>query len=135
MSKRSSVANDKRQQIGELRLGIRALLKKQRRNRNSTLECEIRKRFLRRARTQAIYRAYSSGRDEADFSGELAGNRNCVGAKAGEAAGREFDLFVARAKLEVVPVDAEQVEIARSAWRKYGKGRHAAGLNFGDCLA
>lgn len=55
--------------------------------------------------------------------------------KRGEAAGREFDLFVVRAKLEVVPVDAEQVEIARSAWRKYGKGRHAAGLNFGDCFA
>jgi len=27
------------------------------------------------------------------------------------------------------------MEIARSAWRKYGKGRHAAGLNFGDCFA
>jgi ribonuclease VapC len=36
---------------------------------------------------------------------------------------------------EVVPVDAEQVEIAGSAWRKYAKGRHAAGLNFGDCFA
>src|SRR6266496_1636797 len=56
-------------------------------------------------------------------------------AMRGEAAGREFDLFVVRAKLEVVPVDAEQVEIARSAWRKYGKGHHAAGLNFGDCFA
>ncbi len=56
-------------------------------------------------------------------------------ARRGEAAGREFDLFVVRAKLELVPVDAEQVEIARSAWRKYGKGRHAAGLNFGDCFA
>jgi ribonuclease VapC len=60
-------------------------------------------------------------------------------ARRGEAAGREFDLFMVRAKLEVVPVDAEQVEIARSAWRKYGKGRHAAGLNFGlnygDCFA
>lgn len=55
--------------------------------------------------------------------------------KGGEAVGREFDLFVVRVKLEIVPVDAEQVEIARSAWRKYGKGRHAAGLNFGDCFA
>jgi ribonuclease VapC len=55
--------------------------------------------------------------------------------RRGEAAGREFDLFVVRAKLEVVPVDTEQAEIARSAWRKYGKGRHAAGLNFGDCFA
>ena len=56
-------------------------------------------------------------------------------ARRGEVAGREFDLFVARTKMEVVSVDAEQVEIARSAWRKYGKGRHAAGLDFGDCLA
>ena len=56
-------------------------------------------------------------------------------ARRGEAAGREFDLFVVRAKLEIVPVDAEQADIARSAWRKYGKGRHAAGLNFGDCFA
>jgi ribonuclease VapC len=56
-------------------------------------------------------------------------------ARQGESAGREFDLFVVRAKLEVVPVDAEQTEIARSAWRRYGKGRHTAGLNFGDCFA
>ena len=56
-------------------------------------------------------------------------------AKRGEAAGREFDLFVVRAQLEIVPVEAEQADIARSAWRKYGKGRHVAGLNFGDCFA
>jgi ribonuclease VapC len=56
-------------------------------------------------------------------------------ARRGEAAGREFDLFVVRANLEVVSVDGEQVEIARSAWRKYGKGRHPAALTFGDCFA
>jgi len=55
--------------------------------------------------------------------------------RQGEPAGREFDLFVVRANLLVVPVDAEQVELARSAWRKYGKGRHRAGLNFGDCFS
>ena len=53
-------------------------------------------------------------------------------ARQGEAAGREFDLFVVRANLQIVPVDAEQADLARSAWRKYGKGRHPAGLNFGD---
>ena len=58
-----------------------------------------------------------------------------VEAKRGEAAGREFDLFLVKARIELVPVDAEQVEIARSAWRRYGKGRHPAGLNFGDCFA
>src|SRR5216684_7064012 len=56
-------------------------------------------------------------------------------ARRGEAAGREFDLFLHQAKFDVVPVDADQVEIARVAWRKYGRGRHPAALNFGDCFA
>ena len=55
--------------------------------------------------------------------------------RGGEAAGRELDLFLHRAKFEVVPLDADQAEIARAAFRRYGKGRHPAGLNFGDCLA
>src|SRR5271155_4680153 len=56
-------------------------------------------------------------------------------ARRGEAAGREFDLFLIRAQIDVVPVDLEQIEIARAAWRKYGKGHHPAALNFGDCFA
>jgi ribonuclease VapC len=56
-------------------------------------------------------------------------------ARRGEAAGREFDLFLVRAGLQIVPADSEQIEIARSAWRRYGKGRHPAGLNFGDCFS
>lgn len=56
-------------------------------------------------------------------------------ARRGESAGREFDLFVVRTNIQIVPVDGEQAEIARSAWRKYGKGRHPAALNFGDCFA
>lgn len=53
----------------------------------------------------------------------------------GEVAGREFDLFLHRLNVEIVAVDATQAEVARSGWRKYGKGRHPAGLNFGDCFA
>ncbi len=56
-------------------------------------------------------------------------------ARRGNAAGREFDLFVVRVNLQIVPVDAEQADLARSAWRRYGKGRHPAALNFGDCFA
>lgn len=56
-------------------------------------------------------------------------------AKRGEAAGREFDLFLHAADLHMVAVDGEQIEVARAAWRKFGKGRHAAALNFGDCFA
>ena len=56
-------------------------------------------------------------------------------ARRGEAAGREFDLFVIRANLQIVPVDAEQADLARSAWRRFGKGQHPAALNFGDCFS
>jgi ribonuclease VapC len=56
-------------------------------------------------------------------------------ARRGEPAGRELDLLLHRADVQVVPVDADQVELARSAWRRFGKGRHPAGLNFGDCFA
>ena len=53
----------------------------------------------------------------------------------GDDGGRELDLLTAKAGIEVAPVDAEQVEIAREAFRRFGKGRHPAGLNFGDCFA
>lgn len=53
----------------------------------------------------------------------------------GESAGRELDLFLHRARFQVLSVDGEQAEIARGAFRKYGKGRHKAGLNFGDCFS
>jgi ribonuclease VapC len=35
----------------------------------------------------------------------------------------------------IVPVDAELAQIAYRAWLTYGKGRHPAGLNFGDCFS
>jgi ribonuclease VapC len=58
-----------------------------------------------------------------------------VEARRGEPAGRELDLLLHRADVQVMSVDASQVELARSAWRRFGKGRHPAGLNFGDCFA
>ncbi len=54
--------------------------------------------------------------------------------RRGGSAGRELDLFVVRANFKIVAVDAEQADLARSAWRRYGKGRHAAALNYGDCF-
>ena len=58
-----------------------------------------------------------------------------IESRKGEAAGRELDLLIYRAAIEVVAVDQDQVEIARIAWRRYGKGRHPAGLNYGDCFS
>ena len=48
---------------------------------------------------------------------------------------RDLDLFMAKAQVALVAVDEEQAELARRAFRKYGKGRHPAGLNFGDCFS
>jgi len=53
----------------------------------------------------------------------------------GEIAGRELDLFLSKVAIEVVPVDAEQVAEARKAWRRFGRGRHAAALNYGDLFS
>ena len=58
-----------------------------------------------------------------------------VEARKGEAGGREFDLLMHRAQIEIVAMTADQAELARAAWRKYGKGNHPAGLNIGDCCA
>ncbi len=48
---------------------------------------------------------------------------------------RDLDLFIAKARLELVAVDVEQAHLARQAFRNFGKGRHSAGLNFGDCFS
>jgi ribonuclease VapC len=58
-----------------------------------------------------------------------------IESRKGEAGGRELDLLLYRAAIEIVPVDHDQAEIARIAWRRFGKGRHPAGLNYGDCFA
>jgi len=46
-----------------------------------------------------------------------------------------FDNLIDKLGIEVVPVDREQALLAREAFRRFGKGRHKAGLNFGDCFA
>jgi ribonuclease VapC len=45
------------------------------------------------------------------------------------------DRFLRDAKVNIVPVDADLAARAMSGWRRYGKGRHPAGLNFGDCFS
>jgi ribonuclease VapC len=58
-----------------------------------------------------------------------------IESRKGDAGGHELDLLLYRARIEVVAVDQDQAEIARLAWRRFGKGRHPAGLNYGDCFA
>ncbi len=46
-----------------------------------------------------------------------------------------LDNFISRSNMEIVAIDTDQTEIARTAFRRFGKGRHRAGLNFGDCFS
>ena len=55
--------------------------------------------------------------------------------RSGAAAGYELDAFLQEAGIELEPVTAEQAQAARRAWRRFGKGNHPAGLNFGDCFS
>ena len=48
---------------------------------------------------------------------------------------RDLDLFIERAAIALVDVTPPQGHAARRAFARYGKGRHPAGLNFGDCFA
>ena len=55
--------------------------------------------------------------------------------QVGPDAGRQCDVFLRRAGILIEPVTVEQAHLARQAFLDFGKGRHAAGLNFGDCFA
>ena len=58
-----------------------------------------------------------------------------IEARKGPAGAREWELLRFRAELDPVPLTASQHELALDAWRRYGKGRHEAGLNIGDCCS
>jgi ribonuclease VapC len=58
-----------------------------------------------------------------------------VGSAHAETVWLPLDALLIRAKIAVIPFDVEQARFARAAFLKYGKGRHPAALNFGDCAA
>ena len=58
-----------------------------------------------------------------------------VEVRKGETGAKAYANFLAQAGIEVVAFDASQAEVALDAWRRYGKGRHPAALNLGDCAA
>lgn len=56
-------------------------------------------------------------------------------ARRGDDGARDLDLLLAKLKVDIAAVTADHADIARKAFRRYGRGRHAANLNFGDCFA
>lgn len=80
----------------------------------------------------ALIAKLASSPPEVISSGSVIEAGTVVEARLGEAGGRELDLLLHRAGVDVVTVDADQAELARAGWRRFGKGRHRAGLNVGD---
>jgi ribonuclease VapC len=58
-----------------------------------------------------------------------------VESQLGPEGARQADAFLRRAGIEIEPVSLEHGALARQAFLDFGKGRHKAGLNFGDCFA
>lgn len=86
--------------------------------------------------------------DAARYSDAMAGAEACrmaapvwfeaamvVEGRGGLAAAQRLDDFMAEAGMEIVAFTADHARAAQKAWRRFGKGRHRAGLNYGDCLS
>jgi ribonuclease VapC len=58
-----------------------------------------------------------------------------VEARYGESGRKALDRWLKTLPIEIVVVTRDQVEAAREGFRRFGKGRHPAGLNFGDCFS
>lgn len=58
-----------------------------------------------------------------------------VEARHGPDAAGDLDLLLAKVDAEVTSVDPDQGRLAVAAWRRFGKGRHPAALNLGDCFS
>ena len=93
--------------------------------------------------------AILAGEDEQDeFNERIATVRSCTisaanyaethivtDSRLGEEGTRELTLYLHEAGIKVVPVDRDQADLARLAYREFGRGKHKASLNFGDCFA
>ncbi|WP_083673578.1 MULTISPECIES: type II toxin-antitoxin system VapC family toxin [Serinicoccus] len=58
-----------------------------------------------------------------------------VETRQGREATQDLRLLLDRLGVDIAPLDAAQASIAVDAWRRFGKGRHPASLNLGDCFA
>jgi ribonuclease VapC len=58
-----------------------------------------------------------------------------IESRKGSVGKSKVDAYIDSAGIEIVPVDLKQGETAREAYRRFGRGRHPAALNFGDCFS
>ena len=83
----------------------------------------------------AFEAALTDARDAAISAATLVELSMVVEARAGIAVWPRVEDLLRDGEVAVVPFTAEHAALAREGWRRYGKGRHPAGLNLGDCFA
>lgn len=79
--------------------------------------------------------ALASSPETSVSSGTLLEARIVLMARYGEEGLRDLDLLLHAADVSIVPMSRDQVDVATEGFRRYGKGRHAAALNYGDLFA
>lgn len=98
--------------------------------------------------SSAIVAVLRAEEDAPDFAKTIESAQNCrvsavnyveaavvIDSSRDPVASRRFDDFFRASPIVVEAVTPNQAELARQAYRDFGKGRHKAGLNFGDCFA
>ena len=98
--------------------------------------------------TSAIVALLSNETDADFYEAAIAGaEESCISAASalectfvlesryGEAGTQKLDQLFLEQGIAVIPFDEEQLQLARAAFRRFGRGRHPARLNFGDCFA
>jgi ribonuclease VapC len=85
----------------------------------------------RRAFTEALEAAETRAMSTANF----VESSIVLEARYGPDGVRDFDLLLSKAQIALVALDVDQADLARQAFRRFGKGRHRASLNLGDCFA
>lgn len=81
---------------------------------------------------EAILRALISADTVALSAATLTEALVVAEARQGRDAASDLAELLGEIEAEVVPLDEAQAEAAAGAWRRFGKGRHPAGLNLGD---
>ncbi len=58
-----------------------------------------------------------------------------IQSKFGDKGIHNLQLFLSTAEIEIISFDRDQAKAASRAYAAFGKGKHPAGLNFGDCMS
>ena len=91
--------------------------------------------LLREAEAQAILTVLEGDAELILSAANLVETAMVLIGRGGETFLEDLQALIAKARIVVRPVDSEIASRAIDAFRRYGKGRHPARLNFGDCFA